>query len=332
MRRDPRSTTLVQPPDVEAALDAHASPATPYLAGGTTLVDLVQLGHAPPERFVHLGKLDGPFTAVRVDEEAFVLGAGVRMADAARHPALASLPALIDALRMAASPQIREMATLGGNVLQRTRCPYFRDPHARCHKREPGSGCDAIGGETRGLAILGTSEWCIANYAGDLAVALVALQGQIETRTRSGETRTRPVAGLHRRPGQTPWHETELEEGELITALRVPRVAGRRSVFVKARDRASYAFALASCAAAVTLDDAGRVEDATLALGGLATVPWPCPEADAFLVGRTLDADTAAEAARLCLLDRVTDPRRSFAVELGRRVVQRAVMDLRVGA
>ncbi|MEM6929623.1 MAG: FAD binding domain-containing protein [Myxococcota bacterium] len=329
MRRDPRSTTLVQPQDIGAALAAHTSPATPYLGGGTTLVDLVQLGHAPPEQFVHLGKLEGPFTSIRVDEDEFVLGAGVRMADAARHPELVrTVPALVDALRMAASPQIREIATLGGNVMQRTRCPYFRDPHARCHKRAPESGCDAIGGDTRGLAILGTSEHCVANYAGDFAVALVALQARIETRTRSGETRTRPVAGLHRRPEATPWHETELEEGELITALRVPRVAGRRSVFVKARDRASYAFALASCAAAVTLDDAGRIHSATLALGGLATVPWPCPSASAFLVGRTIDADVAAEAAALCIPDQVTDARRAFAVELGRRVVRRALLDL----
>jgi xanthine dehydrogenase YagS FAD-binding subunit len=327
MRRDPRSIQLVAPASVPEALAAHGADAA-YLGGGTTLVDLQQLGHDVPRTYVHLGRLGGDHTALRVTDAAVVLGAGLRMADVAVHPeVVARHPALAASLQQAASPQIRQMATLGGNVLQRTRCPYFREPHGPCNKRDPGSGCGASGGDTRGLAVLGTSEACLANYAGDFAVALVALQARVRFETPDGETHEIAARDLHRLPGDTPHRETTLPQGALLTAFVVPHTAGR-SVYVKARDRASYAFALASCAAVVGVVD-GRVVEASLALGGLATVPWPADEAATSLMGKTLGDDAIERAARLAVPDVETDAPRAFKVDLGRRVVRKALLSLR---
>lgn len=211
--------------------------------------------------------------------------------------------ALVQSLVQAASPQIRNMATIGGNLLQRTRCPYFRDAASVCNKRRPGSGCSALRGDRHGLAILGTSDHCLATYPGDLAVALVALNARVELRAQDGIERILPVQDLHVLPGDTPNIETVLAPGELITAVQVPHRSDTKSVYIKTRERASYAFALASCAVDMRLDDEGRVEDIRIALGGIATKPWRCEAAEALATGKRLDAVLVAAVVNNCLSD-----------------------------
>jgi len=260
--------------------------------------------------------------------EGLSLGALVRMAEAARHPVvLREYPAIAQALLLAASPQLRNMATLAGNVLQRTRCNYYRDPtYAACNKRRPGSGCAAIEGVNRKHAVLGTSAHCIASYPGDLAQALLALDAEVELRTASS-VRRMPLEALHRVPGDTPHVETALEPGELITRFVLPvRPWTRRSLYVKVRDRASYEFALAS--AAVALDLAGGVvRAARIALGGVATKPWRAHAAEAQLVGHALDEASARRAAEVAFEGAVTHGEDAFKPELGRRTLVRALLE-----
>ncbi|MEM9777522.1 MAG: FAD binding domain-containing protein, partial [Chloroflexota bacterium] len=232
-----------------------------------------------------------------------------------------------DALRLAASAQIRNAATIGGNLLQRTRCAYFRDKHANCNRHTPGSGCAAIHGDSRGLAILGTSSHCIANYAGDLAVALVALGASLTVVAPDGKARVMQVEDLHRLPGDRPDIETNLKDGELITHIHVPRREWDASLYHKVRDRASYAFALTSAAVAVRFRNR-RVDEIRLALGGLAAKPWRCHAAEAYLQGQPLTIATATEAAELCFEGAQTDEHRAFKLELGKRTVIRALLDV----
>jgi xanthine dehydrogenase YagS FAD-binding subunit len=234
-------------------------------------------------------------------------------------------PMIAQSLLLAASVQLRNMATLGGNVLQRTRCNYFRDPGwGACNKRDPGSGCAALNGVNRKHAVLGTSDQCIAAYPGDFAQALIALDAKVDVAGPNG-TRTLPFAELHRAPGDTPHIETTLARGELITGFTVP--AGpwtRRSVYVKVRDRASFEFALASAAVAVELDGE-NVRQVRIALGGVATTPWRAHEAEAALVGKPLTEANAQHAARVAFRDAVARSQNAFKIELGQRTLVRGL-------
>lgn len=305
---------------------APHSPADTFLAGGTTLVDLMKLGVLAPGRLVDLrGRVaDG----IEVQGQTLRIGAGVTMAALADHPIVAArLPLVRSALLQSASPQIRNMATIGGNLLQRTRCSHFRDATSPCNKRQPGSGCPARGGDARGLAILGTSAACIASYPGDLAVALLAVDAQLEVHGGTGGARILPLADLHRTPGDTPDHETTLAPGDLITAVTLPLADHSRSAYVKLRDRASYAFALASAAVSLGLDADGRVSRCAIALGGLATKPWRDAAAEQALLGRPVTLGAAMRAGAVALEPADPTPDQRFKVALGARVVARAILE-----
>ena len=302
------------------------SPADTFIAGGTTLVDLMKLGVLAPERLVDLRAIvpDG----IEVQGDTLHIGAGVTMAALADHPAVADrLPLVRSALLQSASPQIRNMATIGGNLLQRTRCSYFRDTASACNKRAPGSGCGARGGDARGFAILGTSAACIANYPGDLAVALLAVDAQVEVQGAEGQSRTLPLSDLHRTPGDTPETETTLASGELITGITVPLADHTRSTYIKIRDRASYAFALVSAAVSLQLDADGKVARCAIVLGGIATKPWRARDAEHALIGQRITPETALAAGQEALFaaDPTSDQR--FKLALAARAVAKALMD-----
>jgi xanthine dehydrogenase YagS FAD-binding subunit len=309
--------------------DAHVRAPVQYLAGGTTLLDLMKLDVMRPDRLVDINPLaGGRLGRIEINGQGLRLGALVRMAEAAEHPAIRrDYPVIAQTLQQAASQQLRNMASLGGNVLQRTRCLYFRDTSwPQCNKREPGSGCAALEGVNRQHAVLGTSDTCIATYPGDLAQALVALDATVEVAGPRG-ARTLPFASLHRQPGDTPHIETTLVPGELITALTVP--AGpwtRRSLYLKIRDRASYEFALASAAVALDLDADRTVREARIGLGGVATVPWRAREAEAALKGRRLDEAAARQAAEAAFAGARTYQHNAFKVPLGRSTLERALL------
>src|ERR1700677_540342 len=271
----------------EAIHTLAAAPGTArLLAGGTTLVDLMKLDVEQPALLIDITGIP-QLREIRTDGDTLIFGALVHMSEAADHPVLKPhYPILSEALWRGASQQLRNMATLGGNLLQRTRCAYFRDTQFPCNKRAPGSGCSAIGGLDRGHALLGTSPQCIATYPGDWAVALVAMDASIDTLSPRGG-RTIPVAELHRQPGDTPQIENVLAIDEMIVRTRVPASAlGRASTYIKIRDRESYAFALTSAAVALSMDG-NRVRDARIALGGVATVPWRARQAEERLAGKT---------------------------------------------
>ena len=256
-----------------AAIDAIQAPGAKVLGGGTNLVDLMREHIEQPESLVDVTAL--PFTKIHEREDGGVtIGAGVRNTAVAAHPAIRDrYPVLSEAILNGASGQIRNMATVGGNLMQRTRCLYFYDQAARCNKRQPGSGCDAIGGVTRMHAILGASESCIATHPSDMCVALAALDATVAVSGPHGERRI-PFTEFHRLPGETPHIETALERGELITAVELPPLAwAKHSRYRKVRDRSSYAFALVSVAAAVRTDG-DRIGEVRVALGGVAHRPW----------------------------------------------------------
>jgi xanthine dehydrogenase YagS FAD-binding subunit len=299
------------------------APAQP-LAGGTTLIDLMKLDVTRPAILVDINPLAEGWSAITLDGSNLRLGALARMSDvAASQDVQRNYPAIAEALKLAASAQLRNMATLGGNVLQRTRCTYFRDvSYANCNKRQSGSGCAALEGYNRSHAVLGTSEQCIATYPGDLAQALIALDAAIEITGKSG-VRTMPFAQLHKAPGDTPQLETTLSPGELISAFTV---SGRwpRSVYLKARDRQSYEFALASAAVALDVQN-GVVQDSRLALGGVATVPWRAREAEALLKGQKFDDGLAQRVADAAFAGAKGRQHNAFKIALGKRVVARAL-------
>jgi xanthine dehydrogenase YagS FAD-binding subunit len=274
-RRAGDSTTLVQILAEEKSAEGPPTSAeTQFIAGGTTILDLMKLDVMRPSALIDINGVRG-WDSVEATPDDLRLGALARMADVARHPVVTSrYPVIAQSLVLAASAQLRNMATLGGNVLQRTRCTYFRDVSwPACNKRQPGSGCAAIGGYNRAHAVLGVSPQCIAAYPGDFAQALVALDATVET-WRAGERRTIFFAELHRPPGDRPDLESTLAPDELILAFRVPAADWtRRSRFLKIRDRESYEFALASAAVALDMDLGGPVRQARIALGGVATIP-----------------------------------------------------------
>jgi xanthine dehydrogenase YagS FAD-binding subunit len=294
------------------------------LAGGTTLLDLMKLDVMRPHGLVDINLLSKVWSTVTLDGGNLKLGALARMSDVGANPEIQrSYPVVADALKLAASPQLRNMASLGGNVLQRTRCTYFRDvSYANCNKRNPGSGCAAMDGFNRTHAILGTSEQCIATYPGDFAQALIALDATVEITGKSG-IRTMPFAELHKPPGNSPQIETTLMPGELISAFLI-QARWPRSAYLKVRDRQSYEFALSSAAVALDVQD-GTVRDARVALGGVATVPWRTREAEAVLKGQRLDDTLASRAAEAAFDGASARKHNAFKIALGKRVVSRAL-------
>ena len=312
----------------EEAVSAVAAggPGTRFLAGGTTLYDLMKMNVETPTSLVDITRIE-ELDGVDTNGSELVFGALARMSDVAAHPEIvADYPALSESLWRAASQQLRNMATLGGNLLQRTRCAYFRfgEPFA-CNKRSPGSGCAAQQGIDRGHALLGGSGSCIAVYPGDLAIALVAFDARIDVLGPNGE-RTIAVEELHREPGATPHIETTLEPGDLILRIRVPKTPmGRASTYHKIRDRESYAFALASAAVALDMDG-DTVRDARIAIGGLATRPWRVRAAEQLLVGGNLTPQTAREAGDAALEGARPGRDNGFRIELGARTVADALM------
>jgi xanthine dehydrogenase YagS FAD-binding subunit len=315
-----RAFGYVSAPDLPTALDAVAAGARP-LAGGTNLVDLMRDDVERPETLVDVTAVPLAGVDELQGSGGLRIGAMVRNSHlAADRLVRARYPVLAEALLAGASGQLRNMATVGGNLLQRTRCPYFRDHAAACNKREPGTGCAAIGGIHRGSAVLGTSEHCIAAHPSDMAVALVALDAVVEVQSVRG-TRRIPLAELHRPPGDTPHVETGLLADELITAVELPAlpVAGT-SRYRKVRDRASFAFALVSVAAALQVRD-GEVADVRLALGGVATTPWRAREAERLLLGAPAAEETFRRAAAAELAPAVARPQNAFKIELVQRTV-----------
>jgi xanthine dehydrogenase YagS FAD-binding subunit len=313
--------------DRAQALKAATAAGAQYLAGGTTLVDLMKLDVLRPSTVVDINALSVEHGEIRVDGGHLHLGALARMSDVADHPVVRrDYPVIAESLDLAASPQIRNMASLGGNVLQRTRCNYFRDVSwSACNKRRPGSGCAALEAPNRKLAVLGVSDHCIANYPGDFGVALAALGATVDLEGPGGR-RVISFEELHRLPGDTPHIETNLKPGELITGFSVP--AGpwtRRSLYLKIRDRQSYEFALASAAIALDLDG-GVVREARIGLGGVAAKPWRSREAEAQLRGKPITEATAHAAADAAFANAVTRGELKFKPELGRRTLVRALL------
>lgn len=302
------------------APDSRAS----FLAGGTDLVDLMKDGVFSPELLVDINQL--PLTRVEARPDGVRIGALARNSDVADDPTIRDrYPVLSEALLAGASPQLRNMATIGGNLMQRTRCYYFRDTAMSCNKRLLGSGCPAIEGYNRIHAILGTSSSCIATHPSDMAVALVALDAVVHARGPNGE-RSIPITDFHLLPGDTPERETVLEHGELITAVELPSSGfAVRSHYLKVRDRASYEFALVSVAVAVEVE-AGIIRSARVALGGVATKPWRAYEAEQILVEAPLDESTFTAAAAAAVRGAVPYQYNSFKVELTKRAIVSALL------
>jgi xanthine dehydrogenase YagS FAD-binding subunit len=311
---------------IQAAGRAGAQ-ASAFLAGGTTLLDLMKLDVMRPEVVIDINALaDSSLGVIEHSGEGLRLGALVRMADAAQHPDVRrDYPVIAQSLKLAASAQLRNMASLAGNVLQRPRCTYFRDvSYAACNKRNRGSGCAAMDGFNRSHAVLGTSDHCIATYPGDFAQALMALDAAVEIMGPGG-IRAERFALLHRRPGDTPDVETTLWPGEMITSFTIPATGWtRRSLFLKVRDRESYEFALAS--AAVALDVRGdTVRDARIALGGVATVPWRAKSAEEILRDKPFNDEIAKEAAEAAFAEARGRKHNAFKIELGKRTLVHAL-------
>jgi len=307
----------------EAASAVAVRPGAMFLAGGTTLVDLMKVDVLTPDTVVDIRPLG--MSSIEVSDDSIAIGATVTNSQLAWHPVVRErFPLLSEAIRSGATTQLRNMATVAGNILQRTRCTYFRDVHAACNRRRPGSGCDALEGFNRGHAVLGVSEHCIATHPSDMCVAMVVLDAEVRTVRADGTTRSIPFGRFHRAPGDTPHLEVALEHGELITHIVIPTLpAARRSHYLKVRDRASYEFALAS--AAVVLDlDGDTIRAARLGLGGIATRPWRAIEAEQSLAGREASDETFRGAAYIALVGAVARQHNGFKIELAKRTIVRA--------
>ncbi|QCQ93645.1 FAD binding domain-containing protein [Rhodococcus sp. SGAir0479] len=317
--------------DVAAAVTLlQRNPGAKLLAGGTNLVDLLKLGVASPHLLVDISRL--PLDTVEETEAGGLrIGTNVRNSDLAAHPVVRQrYPMLARALLSAASPQLRNLATTGGNLLQRTRCVYFQDVTTACNKRDPGTGCSAIGGFTRHHAIFGASDACAATHPSDMAVALAALDAQVLV-TGPGGTRRIPMPGFHRLPGREPDRDTVLAPDELIVAVELPPArAGAASTYRKVRERASYAFALVSVAAELVVHD-GTVTQARIALGGVAHAPWRAAAAEAVLRGRRPEMAVFGEAADAELASARPFADNAFKVPLVRRTVVAVLRDLAAG-
>jgi xanthine dehydrogenase YagS FAD-binding subunit len=325
----------VRPASVADAVAAASVEGAAYLGAGTNLVDLMKGGIAQPTTLVdvtHLPGLDGIETLANGDVR---IGALVRNADLAfDRDFAAAFPAVAEALLSGASPQLRNAATVGGNLLQRTRCPYFYDTASACNKRTPGSGsgCDAIGGDNRLHAVLGWSEQCIATHPSDFCVSLVALDAVVEVEGPSGR-RDVPLAELHRLPGDRPDIETELTPGELIVAVRLPAAAkafAGHARYLKVRERTSYAFALVSAAAALDVAD-GRIRAARIALGGVAPKPWRATAAESALADAAPSRAAFERAAKVALAGARPSGDNAFKIALAERVIVRALLRAAAG-
>jgi xanthine dehydrogenase YagS FAD-binding subunit len=313
-----------RPEDAVAAVAKN--PHAAFVAGGTTLVDLLRLDVMAPDALVDVNAL--PLAKIEALPGGGVrIGALVRNSDLAHHATIRKrYPVLSEALLSGASPQLRNMATVGGNLMQRTRCYYFRDAISPCNKRQPGSGCAAIGGYDRIHAVLGTSDKCIATFPGDMPVAMAALDAVVHTRRPNGTERTIPLADFHVSYGDDPARESVLEHGELITGVELPAVPWfARSTYLKVRDRASYEFALASAAVALDLERGDRIRAARVALGGIATKPWRSPEAEKVLTGAKAEEATFRAAADAALKDARPQRSNGFKIELAKRTLTRAL-------
>jgi xanthine dehydrogenase YagS FAD-binding subunit len=310
----------------EQALDAAHAHAT-FFAGGTTLIDLMKLDVLAPAALVDINRL--PFTSIETTADALLIGANVRNSDLAHHPFVRErFPVISEALLSGASAQLRNMASTAGNLMQRTRCTYFRDVNSRCNKRQPGSGCDALTGFNRSHAVLGTSDHCIATHPSDLCVALIALDAVVHTRHPDGSGRTIPLTEFYLLPGETPERETVLRPGELITHVQVPESpVAAHSHYLKVRDRASYEFALASAAVALHLNGKA-IAEARVGLGGIATIPWRSREAERVLVGKPAVRETFAAAANAALAGARPQQHNAFKIPLAKQTLILALEDL----
>ncbi|MDX3924400.1 MAG: xanthine dehydrogenase family protein subunit M [Shinella sp.] len=320
-----RDFSYLRATSADEARQAAVRSGAMLLAGGTTLLDLAKCGVADPEMVIDITHLSG-LSEISVDGTGAAIGALARMSEVADHSAIRTdFPAVSESLLLAASAQLRNMATVGGNLLQRTRCPYFRDPAAfpACNKRNPGSGCSAIGGVTRNHAVLGVSEACIASYPGDLAVALVAFDATVDLGGHAV-----PVDDFFLVPGDRPDLETVLGPGEMILGISIPAsAAARNSTYLKVRDRQSYEFAAASAAVGLELEADGKtIRDIRVALGGVATRPWRARAVEQALAGKVLDAETVEKASRLAMEGAVSHGANQYKIELAPRVVARAIL------
>jgi xanthine dehydrogenase YagS FAD-binding subunit len=317
----------VRPTNVREAVSAAAAPGAAYLAAGTNLLDLMKGGVTRPDRLVDITHLPGLDRIEDLADGGVRIGALVRNADLAHDRDFARrFPAIAEALLSGASAQLRNAATVGGNLLQRTRCAYFYDPASACNKRNPGSGCDARGGDNRLHAILGWSESCIATHPSDFCVALVALDAVVEIEGKAGR-REIPLEAFHQLPGDSPERESVLEPGEMIVAVRLPAEAARFAAharYLKVRDRTSYAFAIVSAAAALRIE-ANVIAQARIALGGVALKPWRAREAEQILIGARPGTALFVRAATAALADAEPSGDNAFKIVLARRAVARAL-------
>jgi xanthine dehydrogenase YagS FAD-binding subunit len=326
-----KTFAFIRPPDPAAAMVVQAESPTSqqgasvrFLAGGTTLVDLMKLNVEGPERLVDINRL--PLDKIEsLPDGGLKIGATVRNSLLAHHAVVQrDYPVLSQAILSGASTQLRNRATTAGNLLQRTRCVYFRDVNMPCNKRQPGSGCAAIEGHNRTLAILGTSEHCVANNPSDMCVAMAALEATIHVTGSRGE-RSIPIADFHLLPGDTPHKETVLEPGDLITHVTLPPpVTGSKSLYLKLRDRTSYEFALASAAVVITVKD-GKITRARVALGGIGAKPWRTKEVEAALEGLAANEQTFRRAAEIALQGARPQSENAFKVELAKRCLVHAL-------
>ncbi|MGZ3340401.1 MAG: FAD binding domain-containing protein [Reyranella sp.] len=325
-----RSFTFERASDIAGAAKAASQPGASFIAGGTNLLDLMKVDVERPTHLVDVSRL--PLRdVVETADGGLSIGALVSNADlAADSRVRRRYPVLSQALLNGASAQLRNQATTAGNLLQRTRCPYFYDVSMPCNKRQPGSGCSALGGYNRMHAILGASEACIAVHPSDMAVAMTALHAEVEIHTPSDVTRRMPIAELHRLPGQTPEHDTTLAPGELLTAVILPPPPPGRQIYRKVRDRASFAFALVSLAAILEIGG-GKVKNARLAMGGVAHRPWTPKDAERELVGAAAQADSFERAGQAAVKDATGQPHNEFKIALAQRLVARTLGDLAAG-
>ena len=325
-----RSFTYERASDIAAAAKAASRPGASFIAGGTNLLDLMKLDVERPAHLVDVSRL--PLRdVVETSDGSLSIGALVSNADLAADSRVRQrYPVLSQALLNGASAQLRNQATTAGNLLQRTRCPYFYDISMPCNKRQPGSGCSALGGYNRMHAILGASEACIAVHPSDMAVAMTALHAEVEIHTPSDVTRRVPIAELHRLPGQAPEHDTSLAPGELLTAVILPPPPPGRQIYRKVRDRASFAFALVSLAAILDVGG-GKVRNARLAMGGVAHKPWTPRDAERELVGAAAQADSFEKAGQAAVKDATGQPHNEFKIALAQRLVTRTLGDLAAG-
>ena len=325
-----RSFTYERASDIAAATQAASQPGASFIAGGTNLLDLMKVDVERPRHLVDVSRL--PLRdVVDTPDGGLRIGALVSNADLAADSRVRQrYPVLSQALLNGASAQLRNQATTAGNLLQRTRCPYFYDVAMPCNKRQPGSGCSALRGYNRMHAILGASEACIAVHSSDMAVAMTALHAEVEIHTPSDVTRKVPIAGLHRLPGQTPERDTTLAPGELLTAVTLPPPPPGRQIYRKVRDRASFAFALVSLAAILEVEG-GKVKNARLAMGGVAHKPWTPSDAERALVGAASEARSFDAAGHAAVKDAAGHAHNEFKIALAQRLVARTLTDLAAG-